>query len=309
MDTKFLRIFVSLSETLNFGRSSEQLNMSISAVSRSLQRIEEELGRRLFERDNRSVRLTAAGEQFREYALSSLDNWQKFSRDFASESSEMQGEISVYCSVTASYSVLATILEPLRERHPGIDIKLHTGDQADAIERIRSGQEDIAVASYPGQLPAKLKFQALTRSPLLLIVPNIPCAIANVFLEIDCADGSINWSQIPVILAERGLSKQRLEHWFRASGIHPNIYAQVSGHEAIVAMVGLGLGVAVVPELVINHSALRDRVSVLRMVPALEDFSVGLCSLTQRLENPLVRAFWDVAAASYRDQSVLKDLG
>ena len=102
-------------------------------------------------------------------------------------------------------------------------------------------------------------------------------------------------------MAERGLSRQRLQNWFRSNNIRPNISALVSGHEAIVAMVGLGLGVGVVPQLVIDHSALRDKVRVMKMVPALEDFSVGLCSLQQRLENPLVKAFWEVAILSYNE--------
>jgi LysR family positive regulator for ilvC len=299
MDTKSLRVFLSLAETLNFTRSGERLHMSLSAVSRCLQKMEQELGRRLFERDNRSVRLTPGGEQFKQYAQGSIDNWQKFNREFANEGQDLQGEVSVYSSVTASYGVLSTILDPLRERHPGIDIKLHTGDQADAIERIQSGLEDIAVASHPGQLPTKLEFQALLRSPLLLIVPDIPCATAEALSGIDQVDETLDWSAIPVIVAERGLSRQHLQQWFRQRGIKPNIYAQVAGHEAIVAMVGLGLGVGIVPELVINHSALRAKVRSLDMVPTLEDFSVGLVSLGQRLENPLVRAFWNVAQASY----------
>mgnify|MGYP006156874495 CR=1 FL=1 len=301
MDTRALRIFLSLTETLNFSRTADQLHMSISAVSRSIQRMEDELGRRLFERDNRSVRLTSAGVEFREYAQSTLDDWQRFTRSFASKGHKIQGQLSMYCSVTASYSVLATILDPLRQWHPGIDIKLNTGDQADAIERIRSGQEDVAIASHPGQLPSKVEFQELTSSPLLLIVPDIPCAIAGALSGVKYADQNLLWSQIPVIVAERGLSRQRLQNWFRSNNIRPNISALVSGHEAIVAMVGLGLGVGVVPQLVIDHSALRDKVRVMKMVPALEDFSVGLCSLQQRLENPLVKAFWEVAILSYNE--------
>ena len=299
MDTKSLRIFLSLADTLNFGRSSEQLHMSLSAVSRSIQRIEDELGQRLFERDNRRVRLTTAGEAFRQYAQSSLDEWHKFSQSFGQQGEDLQGELSVYCSVTASYSVLTKILEPFRHRHPGIDIKLHTGDQADAIERIQSGLEDIAIASHPGQLSASLQFQPLLQSPLSLIVPEIPCATRDYLATIKEASEQLDWSKVPVIVAERGLAKQRLQQWFRQRGIKPNIYAQVSGHEAIVAMVGLGLGVGVVPELVISNSPLQDKVRVLPMKPALEDFSVGLCSLKQRLENPLVKSLWDVAGEVY----------
>ena len=62
------QVFLSVADTLNFSRSSELLHMSVSAVSRTVQRLEDELGQPLLERDNRSVRLTGAGREFREYA-------------------------------------------------------------------------------------------------------------------------------------------------------------------------------------------------------------------------------------------------
>ena len=65
------------------------------------------------------------------------------------------------------------------------------------------------------------------------------------------------------------------------------------------AMVGLGLGVGVVPELVIRNSTLREQIQVLDVPDPLVAFSVGLCAAQQRLENPCVRAFWDTASAAY----------
>ena len=64
-------------------------------------------------------------------------------------------------------------------------------------------------------------------------------------------------------------------------------------------MVGLGLGVGVVPELVITNSTLREQIQVLTVSEPLVAFSVGLCALNQRLENPCVRAFWDTARRAY----------
>ena len=57
----------------------------------------------------------------------------------------------------------------------------------------------------------------------------------------------INWQDIPFIVSERGLVRIRLDQWFRLPSIKPELYAQVSGHAAIVSMVGLDLGASAQP--------------------------------------------------------------
>ena len=68
MDIRALHIFTRLARTLHFGRASRDCGLSPSALTRTVQRIEEELGVRLFVRDNRRVSLTAAGLVFQRYA-------------------------------------------------------------------------------------------------------------------------------------------------------------------------------------------------------------------------------------------------
>ena len=85
MDTRALAVFLSVADTLNFSRSSEQLHMSVSAVSRAIRRLEDELGQPLLDRDNRSVRLTGAGREFREYARRSLAQWQQLRRQLGAD--------------------------------------------------------------------------------------------------------------------------------------------------------------------------------------------------------------------------------
>lgn len=295
MDTRELELFLVLADTLHFGRTGEQLHLSPSAISRSIKRMEDELGQRLLERDKRSVRLTAAGESLRQYAQQQLAQWRSFVESVRPDYRLLHGEISLYCSVTASYSVLAQLLSRFRNRHPGIELKLHTGDQADAIERVVSGEEDLAIAALPERLPKKLRAQPLAQSPLLFIAPALPCAVADLL----AGDGPPPWNELPLIVSERGLARQHVDTWYRQQGIKPNIYAQVSGHEAIVLMVGLGLGVGVVPELVLINSPQRGTVRTLDVEPVLPTFTVGLCAAEQRLENPLVAAFWSCARTSY----------
>ncbi len=66
MDTRTLTVFLSVADTLSFSRSSALLHLSVSAVSRTVARLEEEVGQRLLERDRRRVRLTPAGRDVRD---------------------------------------------------------------------------------------------------------------------------------------------------------------------------------------------------------------------------------------------------
>ena len=69
MDVRTLEVFLSTADTLNFSRTAEQLHMSVSAVSRNIQKLEEELGQVLFHRDRRHMELSPAGSAFVDYIL------------------------------------------------------------------------------------------------------------------------------------------------------------------------------------------------------------------------------------------------
>ena len=99
-----------------------------------------------------------------------------------------------------------------------------------------------------------------------------------------------------MILAAGGIARKRVDVWFRNLGVTPKIYAQVAGNEAIVSMVSLGLGVGVVPKIVLDNSPLAARVRILDVAPALADYDLGLFTLKRHLKNPLVRAFWSLLA-------------
>ena len=84
----------------------------------------------------------------------------------------------------------------------------------------------------------------------------------------------------------------RIDRWFKEKEIQPNIYAEVAGNEALLAMVSLGCGVGVVPGLVLEKSPLRDRVRIFEVNPGLAPFTIGACTLEKHLAHPVIRAFW-----------------
>ena len=286
MDFRALKQFVALADTLLFGRAAERNHISASALSRGIQRLEAEVGATLFERDNRSVSLTAAGRAFRDYARNALRDWEAIRNRLMAESGVLRGEVSLYCSVTASYSFLFDILARVRRRHPHIEIKLHTGDPEDAIGRVQAGLEDMAIAAQPERLPAGLAFRLIEVSPLEFIVAR------GHELARNKQPGGDGLRDCPMIVSERGLARARVDRWFRRHGMQPSIYAQVAGNEAIVSMVSLGFGVGVVPRIVLDNSPLADRVTVIDIEPALAPYEVGLVTQKKNLANPLIHAVW-----------------
>lgn len=281
MDIRLLRQFLNLADALHFGKASEASHVSPSALSRSIQQLEAEVGVALFARNNRSVTLTHEGKLFLAYAREALTQWDAICNTLMAEADELHGEVSMYCSVTASYSFLFEILSAFRRDHPHIEIKLHTGDPELAITRVLAGEEDIAIGALPDLLPNGLAFRPIATSPLVFIASK----------DHPQPDGR-SWATTPMILSESGLARSRVDAWFRARSVRPSIYAQVAGNEAIVSMVSLGFGVGVVPRIVLDNSPLASNIRILKVQPKLKAYEVGLFALNKKLKSPVVNAFW-----------------
>jgi len=290
MNPKIFHQFLALAESLHYGRASVAANVSLSTLSRSIRQLEIELGVDLFNRDSRSVSLTPKGQIFEQYARDAILRFNMLKHQLNDADGPLRGELSLYCSVTASHSILFDLLERFRPDFPQVEIKLQTGDPEDAITRILTGKDDITIAAHPKTLPRGVAYQPITSSPLVFIAP---AKHTDPDIPAPYSEQQIRWSEVPMILSISGLARTRLDVWFRAKKVSPRIYAQVAGNEAIVSMVSLGLGVGVVPEIVLDNSPLSGKVRVMDVRPQLQAFDLGLFALEKSLNNPLVRAFWD----------------
>lgn len=289
MDIRSLQLFRHLSGTLHFGRTSQACHLTPSALTRAIQRLEEEFGEKLFIRDNRSVSLTPSGELFREYAEDTIGRYNDLKNRISADGI-LRGEISLYSSVTAVYSILPNILAGFRDIYPEVHINLQTGDAAMALNKLESGDVDLTITAMPEQISGQLEFKKITETPLVFIAPyRFPETIIRHKKE------KIDWQKTPFVMAEKGLSRKRVDRWFAKKGIHPNIYAKVAGNEAIIAFVSLGCGVGVVPKLVLEKSPLKEQIKILDIKPQLRPFSVGVCTAKKNMLNPIIRAFWDIA--------------
>lgn len=287
MDIRELDLFLNLASSLHFGQTSRVCNISPSGLTRTIQRLEQELGEPLFRRDNRSVSLTKAGELFKDYAMDVLQRYRKLRQQLATEN-DLRGTLSLYSSVTAILSILPDIIKRFRRSFPEINLNLTTGDAAMALARLENGEADITIAAVPDRLPRHIVFLKLLETPLIFIAPK----------ETDRKGRSSTVPDLhstPIVMPERGLSRERCERWFDEKGITPTVYTSVAGNEALIAMVAMGCGIGVVPRLVLENSPLQHRIAVLDVEPPLKPFTVGACTTKTGKRLPTVQTFWHIA--------------
>ncbi len=293
MDLRELELFIHLSRTLHFAKTSKEMNISPSALSRTIKRLEEETGTILFLRDNRTVTISEEGRKFHRFSMQVLDEHRKLMEDLQPADETLKGIIRIYASVTASYTILADILKEYRTAYPKVHIDLHTGSASGAIEQVLENKVDITIAAKPQKLPDSLEFLPLIKTPLHFIGPASSGAVKEKVHQVP-----VSWSEIPFILADRGVSRKMINSWFHNNHIHPEIYASVSGNEAIIAMVALGFGIGIVPQLVIDQSPMKNDIDILQNAPALAPYTVGICTSKRMLNSPAVDSFWKAAEKS-----------
>ena len=299
MDHKQLKHFLALADTLHFGRASNLCFISAPTMSRQIKQLEEEVGVPLFIRDNRSVSLTSQGKAFVDYANATLNQWRLFKGQCQVDQQALFGEASLYCSVTASYSYIYKLFAAFRKRYPGVELNLSTGDPAHSISTVLADKSDLAVAVKPSELPIGLSYTKLGEAKLLMLAPTMECPLTeeiNNNLENDNL-----WQSLEYIVPEQGVLKEKLDNFCSQRKFKPKVYAHVSGHEAIVALVSLGFGVALVPDVVLSQSPFKQQVRVLPLSGLNTDIEIGLVAKNTRLKDPVNKAIWQTAQEIFNE--------
>lgn len=285
-----LGCFIAASELLNFTRAAERCNTSLSALSRAIRRLEDELGTELFVRNTRTTSLSSEGARFIPRARAILQEWELARAEYEQKDGELFGTLSIFATVTAAYSLLPPLLNPFRIKQPGVEVHLRTGDAAYASDQVLAGETDLAIVPIPALPRPRLSSLFLARTELRFV-----SAADKPF--------GLDWRNTPVILPEAGLWREMIDEWFAKRFIKPKVYAQVSGNEGVLAMVRLGFGIGLVPELVVQNSPFAEGLRFLPALEGLEEFPIGLAYLETRKKLPIIRAFLDIAEARTSSQN------
>lgn len=293
LDLKDATAFLRLCETSNLTRTATLCHVSPSTLSRTLNKLEKELGAKLCIRDKKGVFITEAGRKFEAFARKTLSDYAGLEASLRSNAAAVSGTVKLFCSVTACYMFIPRLLNELHLKAPGLEVKIETGDPAESIGRLRAHDgPDLAISALPNEVDDDISFVDLVTFPLILLAPKKP--------RFNCLGGSdlsgYDLEDVPFIMPERGQLRYEVDKWFSAQGVTPKIYSEVAGHEAIVSLTGLGFGLSVVPKLVYDISPFKNDVFILRELP-WADFRVALCCLRKSAQEPLIQTVNRVASS------------
>lgn len=176
MNNVNLRYFASVARHGSMREAAEELHVAQSALSRQIQKLEQELGVPLFQRHARGVELTSAGEIFLRHARSSLRQDERVRSELDALKGLRRGTINVQAIESLVPSVLPQVIMRFSGRHPGITFNV-TIDRTDRIlAAVREGRTDIGIAFYP-TVERELTSVFRMREPLVaLMSPHHPLA-------------------------------------------------------------------------------------------------------------------------------------
>ena len=240
--------FVKTAECGSFTRAAEALHYSQSGISRMIGDLEGEWGVTLLRRSRTGVQLTSEGLKLLPAARRVCEEQRNLQLQVDALNGLQTGLIRVGTFSSAATHWLPNIIRAFRQDYPGVEYELLLGDYAEIEGWIASGRVDCGFL----RLPTRPEFETipLERDPLLAVVPETHprAGDARFPLAALCEE--------PFLLLEKGQNRE-IEEVFARRGLSPRICFTTWDDYAIMAMTELGLGVSLLPRLMLRRCPYR----------------------------------------------------
>ncbi|MBV8704609.1 MAG: LysR family transcriptional regulator [Acetobacteraceae bacterium] len=239
-----LRCFVAVAEELHFARAAARLNMTQPPLSRQIQVLERALDILLFDRSSRSVKLTPAGRAFLGEARRVIQLADRAGLAAKRVARGEAGSIALGATVAAGYDLLPRLVAFASSEFPAIDLVLKEMVTAEQVEALASGRLDLALLRPPINRRV-LDSVCIQREPLLLAIPE------GHPLEGKDRPALADLNEQLMIMWEPGEARyfyDLITGICAAAGARPRPVQYLSHTHTMLALVAIGLGVAIVPE-------------------------------------------------------------
>ena len=288
MEIHQLRYFVAVADEGNFSRAAAKVRVAQPSLSQQIRKLEAEIGQPLFDRLPRSVVITEAGRCLLEYARQILASIGDARRCVDELKGKIAGDVAVGAIPTIAPYVLPELVVTFQEHYPDVTLHIVEDVTAGITRRVEAGELDIALASTCRPSPT-LRRESIGKEPLLLLVPERHPLAKKTLIEFDDLK-----SQRFLLLHEMHCLSQQVHHLLESRRLLPEVALAGSQLSTIANMVAAGIGVSIVPQMMVKHHATPGCVS-LPFAPPVPERELNL------LYNPL--RFQSKAAAAFRKEA------
>ena len=265
----------------SFTRAAGVLNYSQSGISRMIGDLEREWQVTLLERGKSGVRLTSEGTRLLPYAKRVCSEYEKLQAEVDEINGLKSGLIRIGTFSSVATHWLPNIIREFQKEYPGIDYELILGDYTEIETWIEEGRVDCGFL----RLPARKELEAvfLEQDRLLVVLPEGHPLAALEKIPVSALCGE------PFMLLEKG-AKAEVSEIFERSGLSPRVHFTTWDDYAIMSMVESGLGISILPELILKRIPYRVVARELE-IPAYRN--IGLAWKEKKGTSPMLKRFME----------------
>src|SRR5256712_3422486 len=246
MEFHQLKYFVAVAEQRHFTKAARNLRIAQPSVSRAIRVLEEELGTPLFHRMKGNVALTSAGEVLLPWARRVLADVDGAALEVRELADLRRGRLAVGATPSLTTTLLPPALARFHAAFPGVELVLHEAGSRDLVRELEQGALDVALVILP------LRHEMLETTPLLreelvvAVAPDHPLASRKTISVADLKG-------VPLVMFRDGYDLRATTlAAFRRAGFEPTLALEGGEMDGVLRLAAAGLGVAVVPSLVID---------------------------------------------------------
>ncbi|RVX44664.1 DNA-binding transcriptional LysR family regulator [Nonomuraea polychroma] len=247
MQLQQLASFVAVAETRHFTQAAERMRVAQPSLSKQIKALESDLGAPLFSRARGNVTLTPAGEALLPLARRILADADTARQEVAQLAGLRRGRVRLGATPSLCAGLLADVLARFHRAYPGIELLVEEGGSRDLVRALARGQLDLSLVIMPLQSddPSLVTEEILREN--LVVVSNSHEPSKGPYMEIEDLRGR------PMVMFRRGYDlREATLAACRQAGFEPRFAVQGGEMDAVLRFVEAGLGVAVVPSMVLD---------------------------------------------------------
>lgn len=289
MEVRQLQIFRALAEELNFTRTAERVHTVQSNVTAQIKALEEELGVPLFDRLGRRVTLTDAGRRFQPFAEQALAAMEQGERAICNEPS---GPLRISAPESILTYRLPIVLRNFRRKFPHVEISFRSHIETTLAIELETGKLDLVInmCDHPAN-PAHKSLPFHTERIFLLAEPHHPLAKRRTIKPSDLAGQQL-------LLTEAGCGyRAKLDKVLAMQNIRPGHITEFSSVEAIKQCVCAGMGLALLPAIVVARELRQNQFKALHWTGPSLDIGTHVLWHKDKWVSPAMTAFLELIKA------------
>lgn len=281
------KVFLTVVESGSFTKAGEKLGLSQSGVSHNISTLETELGILLLRRNRNGISLTDAGERVIPHIRQLIHHAKLLEQEAALIQGIEVGSIKIGTFPSFSSRFLPGLIHNFIKRFPGIQIELYEGGYDDIEEWIASGTVDIGFLTHPSR---EFETIHLLKDELFVLVPKNHRLNTMKIIQVESLHNE------SFIMPKAGCDVL-IKRLFRENNVLPNVIFEIEDNNTIISMVQEGLGITIIPEMVLLQS-----IPSMKVIPLEKKLyrEIGITIKSYKQSSPSIKKFMEIVKEHFK---------